>query len=192
MVADNFRPNANTEEAYKFDSFAHAVTVIEEPHRLSHDGMMFHASGLSTIANGATGDFVMITPANCYPHIQRVQLDVEAGEVALAMYEDSVLSSDGTPLPAAINTNRNSARVACAALYGAPTVTDAGNLFHTAWIPPTGAGVGSSVGVLNVSLFGEEWILKPSTKYLFRITNNSGGVLDLRYEFVWYEIDYAA
>ena len=41
---------------------------------------------------------------------------------------------------------------------------------------------------MDINAFGEEWILAPSTKYLFRITNNSGGILDLSYEFVWYEI----
>jgi hypothetical protein len=176
------------ETQHAFDLYANAYTVIAEPHRMSHDGFMFHASGKVTgLANAASADFLMVVPAGVYPHVQRVRLDVEAGEVDLVMYENVVTSDDGAAVTS-FATNRNSANTPEALIYSAPTITDIGDLFHTRWVPPTGAGVGSSIGVVDVNVFGEEWLLAASNKYLFRITNNSGGVLDYAYEYVWYEI----
>ena len=176
------------ETQHAFDLYANAYTVITEPHRMCHDGFMFHASGkVLDIASAASSDFLMVVPAGCYPHIQRVVLHLESGKVDFAMYENTVTSADGSALDV-FNTNRNSSNVAAAVPSGAPTVTDVGDLFHTKWAPPSGTGVGNAIGVMDINAFGEEWILAPSTKYLFRITNNSGGILDLSYEFVWYEI----
>ena len=168
------------ETQHAFDLYANAYTIIQEQHRMSHDGYMFHASGkVLDIASAASADFIMVVPAGCYPHIQRVSLDLESGDVDFQMYENTITSDNGTPIPVE-NTNRNSANETCAVPYG--------DLFHTRWAPPSGSGVGNSIGVLDVAIFGEEWILAPSRTYLFRITNNSGAVLDLAFEFVWYEI----
>jgi len=176
------------ETQHAFDLYANAYTVIQEPHRMSHDGFVFHSSGKNTgLANAATADFLMSVPAGVYPHVQRVRLDLEDGDVDLAMYEGVTTSADGgviTPF----NTNRNSSNTSGAILTGTPTVTDLGTLFHRHWIPPTATGVGAKAGIMDINAFGEEWLLAPSTKYLFRITNNSGGTIDYRWEFVWYEI----
>ncbi len=176
-------------EADKFDVITRSVTSIPNAHRLGHLGMVYHASAKTTgIANGADADFLMVIPEGTFPHIQRVELNLEAGDVDLVMYEDTVTSADGGALPA-FNVNRNSANVAQAITYGGPTITDLGTEFHRLWVPPTSSGVGNTVGVLDVNQ-GEEWILKDNTKYAFRITNNSGGVIDLSFEFVWYEVDW--
>ena len=176
------------EQSMAFDKFANAFTVMTEPHRMCHDGFMFHTSGRANgIANDASVDFIMVVPADCYPHVQRLSLDLEAGDVDFLMYENTVVSNPGSPLPR-INTNRNSSIMPAAQPYGAPTITADGDLFHTRWAPPTGTGVGAAIGILDVTIFGEEWILAPSKTYMFRITNRTGAVLDLAYEFVWYEI----
>jgi hypothetical protein len=155
---------------------------------MSHDGFMFHGSGrVLDIANDASADFLMVVPAFCYPHIQRVRLDLEAGDVEMDMYEGATTSADGAAIPV-FNTNRNSSNTPAALPYGAPTVTDVGDIFHKRWVPASGVGVGTNVGVMDINAFGEEWILAPATKYLWRITNRSGGTLDLAFEFVWYEI----
>jgi hypothetical protein len=156
---------------------------------LVHGGFMFHSSGKQTgLANAASAVFLMDAPAGVFPHIQRVELNVGSGGIDLIMRENVVTSADGTPLPV-LNVNRNSATVPGALIYGTPTITDAGDDFHTIWIPDTGAGVGSSTGVMDVDQ-GEEWVLAENVKYSFTITNNSGGAVDFSYEFVWYEVGF--
>jgi hypothetical protein len=184
-----FRRSPKDEEDRKFDQFAHALTVIQEQHRVSHDGFMYHASGkVLALGNGATQDFLMAVPAGTFPHLQRFSLNTGRGDIDVLVYEATTTSADGSA-NGEMNVNRNSSNTPDNVLTLGPTVTGVGTLIHTNWIPPTGSGVGSAAGVLDVQL-GEEWILKPSTKYLFRVTNESGGAIDLRYEFVWYELNY--
>ena len=76
--------------------------------------------------------------------------------------------------------------------YG-PTITTTGVLIHTKWFEPTAAGVGPKPGVgLSDLANGEEWILKPNTSYLIRVTNNSGATIDLSFDFLWYEVSYTS
>lgn len=172
-----------------FGKYTHGKTVLSQSHRMTHEGFMFHASGKQTgIANAGTAVFLMSVPAGCYPHIQRVGINTDRGDIDLLMRENVVTSADGAAIPV-LNVNRNSAIVPCAIATGAPTITTPGDLFHTIYVPPTGAGVGSAIGVMGIEQ-GEEWVLKEDTKYSFTITNNSGATIDLSYEFVWYEIGY--
>jgi hypothetical protein len=187
-INNDFRSTIDA-EADKFDNNSRCVSVIQEQHRLSHEGMVFHASGKVTgITNGSNQDFLLAVPAGVFPHLQRFNLHVGAGDIDVLIYEDTVTSDDGAT-NGELNVNRNSSITPSTVLTLGPTVTDIGTLLHTNWIPPTGAGVGARSGVLDVGN-GEEWLLKPATKHLLRVTNNSGGSIDLRYEFVWYEIQW--
>jgi hypothetical protein len=189
-MADNFRKSPGDEEQRKFDPFVHAITVISEPHRLGHDGFVYHASGKVTgMVDANVDEFLLAVPAATFPHIQRVRFSFGGGDVDIETYEGATTSDDGVAL-SELNTNRNSSNTPSTVLTFGPTVTDDGTLIHTAWAPPTAAGIGlSSEGSGNVDA-GEEWILAPSTKYLVRLTNNSGATIDYRWEFFWYEIGY--
>ena len=185
-----FRTGPRDEEDRKFDNYAHAVTVIEETHRINHDGMMFHASGKVTgMIDENVDDFLMVTPAFIYPHVQRFRMDLGKGDVDILAYEGATASADGAAITA-FNTNRNSSKTPGLVLTSGPTVTDIGTLINTAWAAPTGTGIGQSANGISTLTAGEEWILKPSTKYLIRITNNSGATIAYRYEFLWYELSY--
>ena len=172
------------------DPYAHALTVIDEVHRLTHDGMCFHHSSKVTgVANGASADFAIHVPAGAHPHMHNVRMQAGAGDIDFIAYEAPTLSDNGTLLTIH-NLNRNSANTADTLLYGAPTVTDVGTEIHNQWAPPTAAGTGqTAAGVVNVSQ-GEEWILKSDTWYLFRVTNNSGEVVSIGMEMMFYEISY--
>jgi hypothetical protein len=189
-MANNFRPNFYDALEKSMDPLIWGLTTIAETHRMSHDGFMHHVSGKQTgLANAASAEFIMVVPADVYPHITRVELDVGAGDVDLIMFEGTTTSANGTALTSK-TTNRNSVHTPGAVCYGGPTITGDGTEFHRVWAPPTSAGVGNKIGIMNIAL-GEEWVLAPSTTYMFRITNNSGGAISFGYEFVWYEIAYS-
>ena len=176
--------------ANDIDEHTKANVVISEPHSMNHEGFMFHTSGKITgVLDAGVHNFLLVTAALNFPHIQRARFDFGGGDVDIEMYEGATASSDGTPLTAN-NTNRNSSLTADMVPNSAPTLTDDGTLIHSAWAYPTSTGTGRSpTGVSDVTN-GEEWILKPSEKYLIRVTNNSGGTISFRYEFLWYEIGY--
>ena len=173
-----------------YDPHTEALTVIEEPHRLAHDGMVFSCTGKATgLTNGSSASFLIVTGANVC-HMHHARLDVGAGDVDLIAYEDATTSANGSAL-GVHNTNRNSTKAPTTALYGGPTITDNGTLLHTTWGVPTGTGVGNSVGLRGLEA-GEEWLLQPNSKYLYMLTNNSGGTIDYGYDILFYESTYAA
>ena len=190
-MRDNYRDSTIDEMLRAFDPYTHSFTTIKELHRLSHDGMVYHVSEKQTgLANAGVFDILLKVPAGVYPHFNRAEISVGAGDVDIVMYEGTTVSADGSA-KSVQNVNGNSTRTASTTVSSGPTVTGVGTLRHTLWAPPTGAGVGSSVGLTNLG-FGEEWLLKPLTNYLIRITNNSGGAIDFSYEILFYEVDYAA
>lgn len=182
--------NPGDEEGRKFDQFVHAVTTIDSLHRMTHDGFVYHASGKVTgmIADNVD-DFLITTPALSFPHFQRLQITTGRGDIDMLVYEGATTSADGAAITV-LNVNRNSANTPNAVFTSGPTVTDVGTLIHTQWTPPTATGVGQSPSGIVGETNGEEWILAPSTKYLIRITNNSGATIDYRYEMLWYEVGY--
>jgi len=189
-MSDNFRPDYYDEIEKSMDAYAHAHTFIDVLHRMAHDGFVFHASGKVTgmIADNVD-DFLLVTPALTFPHFQRLQITAGEGDIDLVVYEGVTTSADGAAVTIN-NTNRSSANTPSTVLTTAPTVTDVGTLIHTQWIPPSATGVGQSPAGVVGETNGEEWILKPSTKYLIRMTNNSGATIAYRYEMLWYEIGY--
>ena len=175
-------------EAY--DPFAKALTTISSVHRGIHDGFVYHASGkVSGMIADEVDEFLLAVPAFCFPHFQRLQITAGRGDIDLLVYEGVTTSADGTPI-GTINTNRNSTNTACTIFSSTPTITDIGTLIHTQWIPPTATGVGQSPSGIVGETNGEEWLLAQDTKYLIRMTNNSGATIAYRWEMLFYELDY--
>ena len=190
MARERYRRANKDVEAKAYDPFAWALTVIQEQHRLVHDGMFYAASGKQTAwANATSQTFLINCPSGCFPHVQQIILNFGRGDIDFVAYEGATTSNDGSALTAH-NVNRNSSNTPNLELYAAPTITDPGTEIFTLWSPPTGTGTGQSAnGISNVGQ-GSEWILTPSTKYYIVLTNNSGSTIDWSYEFSWYEIDY--
>jgi len=174
-----------------FDPVTHSLSVTDQVHRMNHLGMMFHASGKVTgMVDTNVDEFMFITGAKAV-HFQRLHFDFGRGDIDILSYEDTLVSGNGSDLTSLIfNQNRESTTTPLLAMYGAPTVTDVGTLLHTSWIPPTGTGTGQSADGISGGGNGEEWLLKPNSKYLIRITNNSGATIDYRWEIVFYEPDF--
>lgn len=189
----NYVKSAADEETRKFDTFAHAVTVIQEQHRMIHDGFYFDSSGIAVdIANGANLDILIKLGAGEYSHLTSANISVEGTPCTISFYEGTTVSADGSAVNVRNHNRVNGNDTFNTAIYEGPTVTGVGTLLHTSYIPPNGSGVGNSNGEI---LQGEdvEWVLgnaSSATIYLLRITNNSGGLCDMGYHFNGYEIGY--
>jgi hypothetical protein len=184
-MATRWRTDRNREHMRVYDAYAHATTVIQEQHRLIHDGMMFHASGRAVdVGVGANYDVLINVPAGLYPHMQKLLWTLESGPCDLKVYEGATTSADGTTITA-FNLNRISSITPDLVGTHTPTVTGVGTLIHDRYV----ATAGKDTGLVAVTA-GEEWILQPDTKYLIRLTNNTGSILDLGFEMSWYELSY--
>jgi len=185
-----FRRSRTNVEAKSYDPFVFAQTVIDESHRMIHDGFLYSQTGKGTgWANAGVLDFLISVPAATFPHVQVMKLNFGRGDIDLVAYEGTTTSNDGTGLTVQ-NVNRNSSNTPATALYSSPTVTDPGTQIFTLWIPPTSTGTGLSANGIEGVGQGSEWLLAPETKYLIRLTNNSGSTIDWSHEFSWYEVDY--
>lgn len=179
--------NTIAQAAYDFET--QAFSVEDTTHRMNHEGFMHHASGKITgMLDAGVQDFLITTGAKA-AHIQSAGFTFGRGDIDIEVYEAATTSAAGTVIPV-FNTNRNSANVPLTVVTKGPTVTGVGTLIHTAWLPPTATGTGLSANGVVGGESGEEWELLPNTKYLIRTTNNSGATIDLRHEWLYYEIDY--
>ena len=191
-MADNYREHDRQrgEVVRQSDPITHSITMIEEQHRLIHDGMYFSTSGKQTAwADATTREFLIVPPAGCYPHVQVMLLTFGRGDIDFVAYEGPNITDNGTALTAR-NVNRNSTNTPDLALYATPTTTDDGVMEFQLWVPPTATGNGQSANGISGVGQGSEWVLKPETPWLVRLTNNSGATIDWSYEFSWYEVSY--
>ena len=160
------------------------VIVVDVNHQRNHDGRAFFAYKIAPdsapLAANASIDIVLASPSGVFPHITIDGLCL--GDAELYVYEGSTTTGGTAFTP--INRNRNYAvsNTSQVAMVINPTVTSVGNELD-AQIIPGGSGKKSSGGTAG-SL---EYVLKPLTNYLFRLTNVNGTSHAAYLTLEWYE-----
>jgi hypothetical protein len=160
------------------------LITIDINHQRNHDGRAFFAYKIhkesAPLAANASIDIAIASPAGVYPHV-----NVEAlclGDAELYIYEGASASGGTAFTP--INRNRNFAvsNQSQVAMVINPTVTSVGTELD-AQLLPGGSGKKSGGGEVG-SL---EYVLKPLTTYLFRLTNVNGTAHAAHLALEWYE-----
>jgi hypothetical protein len=160
------------------------VIVVDVNHQRNHDGRAFYAYKIypdsAPLAALASIDIVLASPSGVFPHITIDGLCL--GDAELYVYEGTTTTGGTAFTP--INRNRNYAvsNPSQVAMVINPTVTSVGTELD-AQIIPGGAGKKSGGGTA-ASL---EYVLKPLTNYLFRLTNVNGTSHAAFLTLEWYE-----
>jgi hypothetical protein len=160
------------------------VIMVDVNHQRNHDGRAFFAYKIypdsAPLAANASIDIVLASPSGVFPHITIDGLCL--GDAELYVYEGTTTTGGTAFTP--INRNRNYAvsNTSEVAMVINPTVTSIGTEID-AQIIPGGAGKKSGGGTA-VSL---EYVLKPLTNYLFRLTNVNGTSHAAYLTVEWYE-----
>jgi hypothetical protein len=160
------------------------VIMVDVNHQRNHDGRAFFAYKIypdsAPLAANASIDIVLASPSGVFPHITIDGLCL--GDAELYVYEGTTTTGGTAFTP--INRNRNYAvsNTSEVAMVINPTVTSVGTEID-AQIIPGGAGKKSGGGTA-VSL---EYVLKPLTNYLFRLTNVNGTSHAAYLTVEWYE-----
>jgi len=160
------------------------MITVDVNHQRNHDGRAFYAYKIapdsSPLASLASIDIVMASPSGVFPHITIDAMCL--GDAELYIYEGTSTTGGTSFTP--INRNRNYAvsNPSQVAMVINPTVTSIGTELD-AQIIPGGAGKKSS-GSAAGSL---EYVLKPLTNYLFRLTNVNGTSHAASLQLEWYE-----
>jgi hypothetical protein len=160
------------------------LIMVDVNHQRNHDGRAFFAFKINPtsamLAAGSSIDIVLASPSGITPHIT-----VDAfcqGDAEFYVYEGTS-TTGGTPFTP-INRNRNYAvsNPSQVAMVVNPTVTSVGTMLD-AQIVPGGVGKKSSGG--NAGSL--EYVLKPLTNYMFRLTNVNGTSHAAYLTLEWYE-----
>ena len=162
-----------------FDDLSEALVFVEKRHQRVHVGKAFSCSHLSSsVANGTNLDVLMKTGAYT---VHLVYTAAVSAEFEIRLYEDTIISSDGTFLPV-LNKNRGSVNTTTLLAFLGPTVTGIGTELRVNLLP--GAQKDKEVG----AILGEfpEYNLKPDTNYLIRLSNTSGGTSKVAMDIEFY------
>ncbi len=149
-------------------SFPEPLIITPALQEHGHEGELF-TTGSTNLALGAGAniDILFRTGAN-EVHIQasgQASQSVEA-----QMFEDVVVSADGTPLGISPR-NRIVVKTPLSTAFLGPTITDFGTPVFAGYIQG-----GTNNNSQGGSLQGfSEWILKPNTNYLARLANSFAG-----------------
>ena len=158
--------------------------VVDVNHQRNHDGRAYFAYKIAPdtapLAAGASINIVLASPSGVFPHITVYALCL--GDAELYIYEGT--STTGGTAFTPINRNRNYAvsNQSQVAMVINPTVTSVGTEIDAQLIAG-GTGKKSGGGTAG-SL---EYVLKPLTNYLFRLTNVNGTAHAAYLTLEWYE-----
>ena len=170
------------------DKLTGGIKMIDTDHSYIHQGVFFSLDDIVTIATGASVYFGYVTPSDTSGrvHYRPGGISTSVDKCTINFYENAVFST-GTVMPSR-NHLRESTRTGKMLIYKSPTVTTEGNLIQLSYIPgSTGTGGTRSGGFSSVA---NEWVLKPGTKYLAKITNGSASSMVVGLNLQWYEEGY--
>jgi hypothetical protein len=163
---------------FKQDLTTGAFTTISYDHHEIHSGSHFFTGNYTDLANGQVYDILIVTPNTLkYSHMI-FELRTEA-EAMFGYYEATTTSANGTAMTV-FDRNRVTANTAGTTFFHTPTVTSVGTLLGSGIF---GSGNKQGGGLRD----SNEFILKPNSKYLVRVTNNTALANWYDWQFDWYE-----
>ncbi len=175
------------QDGVEIDLIVKSVPTTGTFHHLGHEGMVFiYSERYNAIANTANLDILIRVPAgntDRQVHL-RFQTHSKANtgtlDVDVILYEGITVSADGTEKTIASN-NDAVIKSTGVSMFSGPTIdsepADLGNF------KARGAMFGEKKSTGTQDMAVPEWVLAPSganaRDYLLRVTNNSGGPIDL-------------
>jgi hypothetical protein len=170
------------DEAQRVVGSSDPMPVIDVNHLRLHEGRAYYTykflPSSSGLAVNASLDIAIAWPAGVLAHL--IAIFQTGGESEFYLYESPTTSGGTTQT--IHRRNRNLSTTSTAAAVYAPTVTATGTEIYGEFIS-SGVG-GTGVGGENYTF---EYVMKPLTTYLFRITNVNSKTRAAELRLEWYE-----
>jgi len=170
------------------DADTGSLKTIDTAHHEVHEGEFFHLGHFfSDVADTASADILIRVGASKNLHINFRA--VAGGACDVFLYEGTTVTSNGSPNYGTAITpydkNRETANTATGNYYYGPTIDAVG----TELVRDLLLGSTRPQSIIGGEVrSNSEWILKKGQTYLFRVTNGSGGALDIDIEIEFYEV----
>lgn len=158
------------------------LVSVDVNHQRNHDGRAWMAWKLypasAPLGSGSSCDIVLASAAGVRPHLTIDALLM--GDAELYIYENTVTTGGTAFTP--INRNRNYTTSSNVAMVINPTVSSVGTMLDAQFMP---GGVGKKAG--GGAMQSLEFVLKPLTNYMVRMTNVNGTAHAGHLALEWYE-----
>ena len=193
--SDGMRPTAveivSGTTAMELDPLVKSIPVTDTFHHLGHEGKVFiHSDRHNAVANAATLDYLIRIPAGNPARQVHLRFNfigkANTGtlDVDIVLWKNSTVSADGNA-EAIVSTNDANVKSTGVTIFEGPTITDLGtHVAHTMMV-----GEKKSANSKEQSV--PEWILAPDGNnerlYIFQLTNNSGGTVDIVNALFFYD-----
>jgi len=173
----------NRMEGVETDPLVKSIPTTSTFHHLGHEGKVFvHSDRHNGLANEGTLNFLVVIPAGDASRQVHMRFGFTSKAVTgtldldVVLYKDTTVSANGAE-ELVVSTNDAVVKTTDVKVYLAPTITDVGT--RKSWV----MNVGEKKGASNLDQAVPEWVLAPNgllaRNYLFQLTNNSGGVVDI-------------
>ncbi|MCK5132694.1 MAG: hypothetical protein KAR40_11150 [Candidatus Sabulitectum sp.] len=179
----------------ELDPLVKSIPVTETFHHLGHEGKLFiHSDRHNGIANADSDDYLIRIPAgnaNRQVHMRfnfigkaiTGTLDVD-----IILYKDATISADGD-VETIVSTNDAVVKTTGVLIFHMPTIINLGTFKSQTMMAGTKKSASSKEQIVP------EWILAPDgvneRNYIIRITNNSGGDIDVVNSIFFYDSEAA-
>ena len=175
----------------EMDSLVKSIPTTDTFHHLGHEGKVFiHSDRHNGIANAANLDYLIRIPAGNASRQVHLRFNFTGKavtgtlDVDIVLWKNSIVSADGNIEPI-VSTNDANVKTTGVEIYEGPTITNLGS--HKAHAMLVGEKKSASSKEQQVP----EWILAPDGEnerlYIFRLTNNSGGPVDVVNALFFYD-----
>lgn len=151
--------------------------------RYAEDGKAFGHSSKGLVPAATNVDHYLLTPATPTIRLATYEVATTGGPVDSFLYEGASITAAGTTVTC-MNYLRSGTVTTTLVLSKSPTVAATGTEIKYALTPAAKA-----VGGFGLANGGVHTVLKPSTKYLFRTTNNSAQSETVMVKFIFTEGD---
>ena len=155
-----------------------SLKVIDPANSSVHEGTSFTYSATTSIVSLATAYFMGRNGAKV-GHLIRFVIDADNAPILVEFFEAPTVTAPGT-LQTPLNRNRVLNAAPTMAVYAAPTISADGTRLMVTKILGANKTIGGSE-------LGGEWLLKPSTDYIFKVTNSSNQTANVTAAFDWIE-----
>lgn len=160
------------------DTETNTLGVIDETHKLLHEGKIFsYKDYVDSTANSTTVFLVRTGSKEVHMDLSYTPED----EFIVSIFSGVVASTPGTS-KAIYNRNFNSTKTPECAIYISPTITTTGIKFYNG-ITPGGNFVDPQRNE------GKEYVLAGNSTYAYKFKNNLAQVRFIDFEFEFYEIE---
>lgn len=169
------------------ESFTTGVPVINTDHEAIHLGFGYSASVYAeAIADDGLRLLELVTPAasSGYVHLKAYKPWSEGGVAKFEIVEAPTLTTGSTALVPLNRKRTGTPGTSAVVLKTDPTSISAGTVIEG---PTAFGGGGAGAGVGGNFSNDQEIVLKPSTTYLFRLTNLAGAAKAMGLWIFWYE-----